>query len=56
MREDLIRSIGPNGKGEKDAERRWRAMRFLEWAEKTHPATVNRLRQAYEKSKEGGEE
>lgn len=50
MKEDFFQ------KAHKDASRNWRDLRFLKWAEKTHPATVNRLRQAYEKSKEGGEE
>ena len=52
MKEDFFQ------KAYRDAVRRseaYKAMRFLEWAEETHPATVNRLKQAYEKSKEGGE-
>ena len=42
-------------KAHKDAARRWNDLRFLKWAEKTHPTIVSKLRQDYENS-EGGEE
>ena len=34
-------------KAHKDAAQRWEAMRFLKWAEATHPAYLNNLKEGY---------